>query len=39
VLEQFAKKERVVVVDGRRPVDVVQVEIRQHLDLPMLVNA
>jgi len=39
VLELFTRKERVVVVDGRRAIDTIQLEIRQHLGLPMLVNA
>ncbi len=39
VLELFARKERVVVVDGRRAIDSIQLEIRQHLGLPLLVNA
>lgn len=39
VLELFASKERVVVVDGRRAIDAIQLEIRQHLGLPLLVNA
>ena len=39
VLELFARKERVVVVDGTSPIEVVQAEIRQHLGLPVLVPA
>lgn len=35
VLELFAQKERLLCVDGTRPIEVIQAEIRQRLGLPL----
>jgi adenylate kinase len=39
ILDLFRPKELVVTIDGSRPVEVVHEELRQRLDLPVLVDA